>query len=205
MKKEIISIADIRRILDSRKPQRLSAGAGKHAAVALILQETESGPEILFIERARYDADPWSGDIGFPGGKIEAGEVEARLAAARETLEEIGLNLRDADFLGQLDDIAGAHLPVIVSCFVYVTDHSGPYTMSDEIADVFWVPLHLLSDPLRHLTTTVHFRGEQFLRPAIDLRGPGKAVLWGLTYRLVCQFLKIIGFDPDKYERGLEP
>ena len=75
----ISSIADIRQLIAGRQPHLLAAETGRHAAVALILRETEYGPEVLFIERARHDTDPWSGDIGFPGGKIEAGEAEARL------------------------------------------------------------------------------------------------------------------------------
>jgi hypothetical protein len=46
--------------------------------------------------------------------------------------------------------------------------------------------------------TTVVFKGEQFQRPAIDLRGPDRTVLWGITYRLVCQFLQILGHEPGR-------
>lgn len=189
------SLADIRQRLADRQPCLLSTGSLRHAAVALILRDGVSGPEVLFIERARHESDPWSGDLGFPGGKIEAEDGEPRLAAQRETLEEIGLDLRRADYLGRLDDIAGAHLPVAVSCFVYATDQDGPFTLSAEIANTFWIPLQILGDPGRHRLMTVYFRGESLQRPAIDLLGPGGTVLWGITYRLSCQFLQILGIS----------
>jgi 8-oxo-dGTP pyrophosphatase MutT (NUDIX family) len=189
------SLADIRRLLAGHQPRLLSIGSLKHAAVALILREAEAGAEVLFIERARHQGDPWSGDLGFPGGKVEAVDGEPGKAAKRETLEEIGLDLQEADFLGRLDDITGAHLPVAVSCFVYQTEHPGPFTLSDEIADAFWVPLQLVSDPDRHRMMTVYFHGERLQRPAIDLRGPGGTVLWGITYRLICRFLQILGLE----------
>jgi len=191
------TLAEIRRLLADRPLCLLPTGSLRHAAVSLILRQGETGPEILFIERARHESDPWSGDLGFPGGKVEADDGEPRLAAQRETLEEIGLDLQEALYLGRLDDIAGAHLPVAVSCFVYETDQHGPFTLSSEIADVFWVPLQFLSDPDRHRMMTVNFRGERLERPAIDLRGPEATVLWGITYRLICQFLQILGIDVE--------
>jgi hypothetical protein len=42
---------------------------------------------------------------------------------------------------------------------------------------------------------TVYFHGERLQRPAIDLRGPGGTVLWGITYRLICRFLQILGLE----------
>lgn len=192
------SLADIRRLLADRQPCLLPTGSLRHAAVAMILRAGETGPKVLFIERAHHEGDPWSGDLGFPGGKVEAGDGEPRTAAERETFEEIGLDLQEARYLGRLDDIAGAHLPVAVSCFVYETDRPGPFTLSAEIAEVFWVPLQLLRDPHRHRLMTVFFRGERLQRPAIDLRGPDRTVLWGITYRLICQFLRILGIEPAR-------
>src|SRR6185369_3871770 len=65
-------------------------GSRVPAAVAMILRQGPGGLEMLFIERAEHENDPWSGNLAFPGGKVEPGE-EPRQAAERETLEEIGL------------------------------------------------------------------------------------------------------------------
>ncbi|HXV20144.1 MAG TPA: CoA pyrophosphatase [Desulfuromonadales bacterium] len=194
------SLTDIRRRLANRQPCPLTPGSRRHAAVAMILREAAHGPEILFIERSRHESDPWSGDLGFPGGKIEADDDEPRRAAERETLEEIGLDLQQARYLGRLDDLAGAHLPVVISCFVYEIGQTVTFSLSDEVAEVFWVPLQTLLEPRRHRLTTVFFRGERLQRPAIDLRGPDRTVLWGITYRLVCQFLQILGLEPIPLE-----
>jgi 8-oxo-dGTP pyrophosphatase MutT (NUDIX family) len=198
----MLSLTDIQQRLAARQPGLLPTDSLRHAAVALILRQGMTGPEVLFIERARHENDPWSGDLGFPGGKVEADDGEPRLAAKRETLEEIGLDLREADYLGRLDDLAGAHLPVIVSCFVYATDRYGPFDLSDEIAGAFWVPLQTLGEADRHRQMIVFFRGERFVRPAIDLRGHHGTVLWGITYRLICQFLQLNGIDIEGASRN---
>ena len=62
-----------------------STGDRKGAAVAMILREAVEDVEMLFIERARHDSDPWSGHLAFPGGKVEEGE-QPQEAAERETL-----------------------------------------------------------------------------------------------------------------------
>ena len=162
------------------------------AAVAMILRELPGDLEILFIERASDERDPWSGHLAFPGGKVEPGEL-ARQAAERETQEEIGLWLGTERYLGRMSDIVGANLPVRVSCFAYgvVTDTVQP-TVSPEVRDVFWVRLSDLLDPERHQMASVGFSGTSLQVPAIIMPQSDKPVLWGITYRLVMQFLDII-------------
>jgi 8-oxo-dGTP pyrophosphatase MutT (NUDIX family) len=188
----MITLADIERALGGREPEILTGGHGKHAAVALILHEEQSGLRMLFIERAKHDNDPWSGNVGFPGGKVEKTDGNARIAAERETIEEIGLDLHQARFLGRLSDIAGAHLPISVSCFAYGVGRIGPLRLSEEVGDAFWVPLDELFDPSRHGEFALEFEGRTLTRPAIRLSQPDKPLLWGITYRLVMQFRDIL-------------
>lgn len=164
-----------------------------HAAVSLLLRQSRNGIEVLFILRAEHAGDPWSGNIAFPGGHIEADDETVRAAAERETQEEIGIDLQHEEFLGRLDDVAGAHLPVVVSCFAYAVAESTPIIANQEINEAFWVPIATLADPLRQRQHTVLFRGEELKRPAIDLLGPGRTVLWGITYRLLSHFMRLAG------------
>jgi 8-oxo-dGTP pyrophosphatase MutT (NUDIX family) len=57
--------------------------------------------EILFIKRALSLKDKHSGQIAFPGGKLEPSENSLQ-AAIRETTEEIGLVLNSSEYLGYL-------------------------------------------------------------------------------------------------------
>ena len=184
---------DLEKLLHRNRAASLPPDSRTPAAVALILRIHCGTLEVLFVERATCHDDPWSGDLGFPGGKIETGDASTRRAAERETLEEIGIDLTAARFLGRLGEIVGAHLPVRVSCFVYGLRHPVSLTLQHEIRRAFWVPLDTLRDPERHLEAPVNFGGESLLRPAIRILEPGRTVLWGLTYRLVCQFLDLLG------------
>lgn len=189
-------IDQLRQAVSNYQPQRVdrnSYPAHVHAAVALLLRQSPYGVEILFILRAEFPGDPWSGNIAFPGGHIENRDKSARDAAERETFEEIGIDLRQEEFLGQLDDVAGAHLPVIVSCFTYYVSRSTPITHNHEISKTFWVQLDSLIDPERQRLHHVTFRGKELTRPAVSLLDSEKTLLWGITYRLVSHFLRLAG------------
>ena len=76
----------------------------KRSAVVMMLREVAGGDvEILMIERAQRAGDPWSGHMGFPGGRVDAGDVHSYAAALRECMEEIGLDLASHGcFMGRL-------------------------------------------------------------------------------------------------------
>lgn len=162
------------------------------AAVALILRTTELGQEGLFIERATREGDPWSGNIGFPGGRIEPHDNSLMATAERETYEEVGLNLSEARYLARLSDIDGAHLKVRIACFVYHIADAPPLVLSDEVTDAFWVPIAELTLPQRQITAKLRFSDRSITTPAILLPQQDKPLLWGMTYRLVQEFIGII-------------
>ena len=141
------TLDQIARRLAEHRPILLPPGNGAQAAVAFILRNTERGPEGLFIERATRDGDPWSGNVGLPGGRVEKEDGSLRETAERETREEIGLDLSRRLPLGRLSDIAGAHLPVRVACFVYLVTGEPPLLLSDEVTEAFWVSLAALTAP----------------------------------------------------------
>lgn len=63
-------------------------------------------PEVLFIKRATREGDRWSGHVALPGGGRDPSDVDDRAVAIRETMEEVGLDLkrRDCFFVGNLPE-----------------------------------------------------------------------------------------------------
>lgn len=180
-----LTVPRIAEALAGRNPV-LRPGAGDRAAVALVLHESaqEEAPRLLVIERARREGDPWSGDLAFPGGRVEPGDAGDRAAAERETAEETGVDLAGARFLGRLDDLSASLLPMTVAAFVYSIESGAlpALSLSDEVTEAFWVPLPHFFDPLRRREHRLR-RGAEHRFPALDLLGPGRPLLWGLTYR----------------------
>ena len=81
-----------------------------HAAVALIVDTARStqDPDIVFIERAAHEGDPWSGHVAFPGGRCESEDDGPSATAVSETREEIGIDLSVGHLLGRLGRHGGA-------------------------------------------------------------------------------------------------
>ncbi|KAJ1668023.1 hypothetical protein IW140_002456 [Coemansia sp. RSA 1813] len=104
--------------------------------------------QMLFIQRAKYPGDPWSGHIGFPGGKREPTDGSDEVTAERETKEELGLNLSDMRnfvHLGRLDDTCAYSLftkiilAVSAQVYLQIGERTPEMTLSAEIASVHWI------------------------------------------------------------------
>lgn len=188
----MIQISEIKARLAEHKPQILNVAAKRQAAVALILRESFSEPEVLLIQRAEHEKDPWSGDLGFPGGRIEKSDASPRAAAERETWEEIGLSLNDDNYLGQSDDMAGLTLSVRISCFVYHVGKDYTFDLNEEVVNYFWVPFSTLLTPERNELMYFHHRGTDRQHPVIHLQEWSSKPLWGITYRLLDSFFNLL-------------
>jgi len=107
--------------------------------------------EILYIRRSLSPTDRWSGDLAFPGGKSNPGESD-RETCERETMEEVGLNLKSENFmfLGQLDQreirsLTSSRKKLMVLCphiYLQISPATPPmHINADEIQSVHWVPI----------------------------------------------------------------
>ena len=187
----MLDIKQIKTRLTDYQPQPLAQKAKRHAAVAMLLRNNGLGTEVMFIRRAEYENDPWSGDLGFPGGGIEEQDANPRAAAERETWEEVGLCLTEENYLGQSDDLAGAYLSIHISCFIYAVNRDPQFRLNREVVDLFWVPLRTLLDPQRNQRANFFYRGSDREHPVIELTEWSNRPLWGITYRLLDNFLNL--------------
>lgn len=171
------------------------------AAVALVLRSAPSF-ELLLIKRARSERDPWSGHMALPGGRRDPTDTTLRDTAVRETREETGVDL-DASgaLLGGLEAVApgSVRLPrLTISPFVFgALPGVDARVASREIAEVFWVPLSVLRDPAVHGSVEINLPGGAREFPCYRVAGE---VVWGLTYRILAQFLH--RYPDDSLDEG---
>ena len=190
-----MTLDDLTSGLSRRHPKLHEVDPGRvrvRAAVAIIARPVAGDLELLFIRRAAFENDPWSGDIAFPGGRIAAEELP-RLAAERETLEEVGIDVAKARWLGQLDDVIGGEGAVVVSGFVYALDAPVTLVTNHEVASAGWVPVAALAAPERQLTNTFRYKDRDVTLPAIRVFDDDSPHLWGLTYQFVERFMRTVG------------
>ena len=70
------------RLAEHRHERHPPGSQTREAAVAVILRELQPRhPEILFIQRAEKEGDPWSGHMAFPGGHRDPTDDDLKAAA----------------------------------------------------------------------------------------------------------------------------
>lgn len=191
---ERVGLADLARSL-GRRPGAVETDVPAHrkAAVAAILRERSDESELLFIRRAEHPRDPWSGQMGLPGGRVEPADATPLEAALRETREEIGLDLAAfGRLLGRLSEVR-THLPpgsvpYSVVPFAFSVDGDPALTPNEEVQEVLWVPLSFLADDANRSAFTWVRRGLPL--PMRCFRFEGR-VIWGLTLRIVDDLLSL--------------
>jgi 8-oxo-dGTP pyrophosphatase MutT (NUDIX family) len=191
------SLAEIREVIAAHTPDtEASALSANHAAVAMVLHQLANGRiEVLFIKRAEHPEDPWSGHMAFPGGWRDPGDHHFEAAARRETFEELQLTLTDEMLLGRLDDVVGERLRMLdltVVPYVYLCTDPGELIPNEEVAEVVWIPLAFLANP-------ANVQDYYFPLDPLNRAWPawvfGPYTIWGLTYRVVANFLRLFGHD----------
>ena len=194
----VLAQPDMARIcsaLDSHSPAVAEEEEGvRKAAVALIFRLGENDVlELLFIKRAEYERDPWSGQIAFPGGRAEARDASLEETAIRETREETGIDLaREGMIVGRLDDLRprAVRLPAImVRPFVALLDRGEPLILSGEVALSFWLPFATLTRAEAWHEDIVFASGIQINARVFRHQ---EHVIWGMTERILAQLLVLL-------------
>ncbi len=167
--------------------------ATRKAAVAAILRNGGGEVELLFIRRAEHPRDPWSGQMGLPGGRVDPSDASPLATALRETREEIGLDLEALGRpLGRLSEVR-THLPLgsvphSVLPFVFEIDADPELKPNEEVQEALWVPFSFLVDRANRSSFTWVRKGLPLPMPCITFRG---RVIWGLTLRIVDELIAI--------------
>jgi 8-oxo-dGTP pyrophosphatase MutT (NUDIX family) len=176
----------------SKRLGLLTDEQGANAAVAVILTLEDSEFSILFVKRVESLADPWSGQIGLPGGKREPEDRNLQQNVVRETFEETGIDLLNNHFLGLLPAMRSTPRPeLMILPFVIFLEHKPIIKLNrKELESFTWIPLQRI----RKSKNTVRIGSKEV--PAYVV---GKTVIWGLTYRILESFFQIINGGPDNH------
>jgi 8-oxo-dGTP pyrophosphatase MutT (NUDIX family) len=153
------------------------------AAVLLpIVQRPE--PTVLFTERSARLARH-AGQVSFPGGRADPGDESLVHTALRETREETGI---DADFIsvaGFLDAYETGTGFAILPVVALVREGFALTPDTDEVAEIFEVPLAFLLDAQNRQKNQAEWKGR--IRHYYAFRYHGHYI-WGATAAMLVNF-----------------
>ena len=157
------------------------------AAVMILLYPFNDERHLVFIKRNEYDG-PHSGQVSFPGGAWEEGDLSLEKTAIRETREEIGI-MEEIVVLGALTPL---HIPVSnfqVSPFVGWLEQEPKFTPDQaEVQYVIEVPLRDLLNPRnRDKERIFHHQ----LSMEVPIYRVGKEKIWGATAMMLSEALQL--------------
>jgi 8-oxo-dGTP pyrophosphatase MutT (NUDIX family) len=148
--------------------------------------------ELLLIQRAEQEGDPWSGHMALPGGRREPRDRSLLSTALRETEEEVGIVVPDTLILGALDELRPTsrhRFRLTIAPYVAaVPVETTPVPAPAEVEVAVWMPLpHLLDDEAVD-EVLIELEGESFSLPALNYQ---EYVIWGLTHRILTDFMDV--------------
>lgn len=198
----IIQPETIREILihDQEKKERYcpplpdSLDYSKQPAAVLIPLFLDRGTwKMLFIKRTQVKNDRHSGQVAFPGGRVEQNDSSLLDTALRETEEEVGIKPGDIEILGQARSITTV-TDYEVTPFVGILPWPYPLQLSNkEVEKTLLIPVAWLADKKNYQVK----KWKSPARPGTgipvifysDFEGE---MLWGATAQIVVDFLEMI-------------
>jgi len=174
-------------------------GASLAGVLALFFPKNEAW-QLALIERVSTHAgDRHSGQIGFPGGKYEAGDGILMNTALRETHEEVGVAPGEVNMLGALTEI---YIPVsnfLVHPFVGWMEYAPVFQPQwSEVQSVLEVPFQVLEDPATLQTTDIRVANNLTFKEVPYFSLSGK-VVWGATAMILSELLEVAAGRPQEH------
>lgn len=153
--------------------------AAKKSGVLILFYLKENEPHIVLIQRPIYEGTH-SGQISFPGGKVEEGDIDIEYTALREANEEVGIVIADVETIGKLTDM---YIPVsnfLVTPVIGFVNYSPKFIIDKrEVAEIVLVKLSDLIQINKLILNKVKINtGLKIEVPSFELNGK---IVWGAT------------------------
>ncbi|MFT4193278.1 NUDIX hydrolase, partial [Ottowia sp.] len=191
-----------------RREPRFTDRAPAAAAVLVPLVERPGGLTVLLTERTAH-LSTHSGQVAFPGGKVDPQDVDAADAALREAEEEVALPRGFVEVIGQLPVYVTGTQFIVTPVVALVRPGFVLHPNPDEVAHAFEVPLAFLMNPAHHRRHRFEWAGqvrEWFSMPYVEPARaepaagesppePGSEVerfIWGATAGMLRNFYRFL-------------
>jgi 8-oxo-dGTP pyrophosphatase MutT (NUDIX family) len=149
-------------------------------------------PTVLLTQRTAH-LSTHSGQVAFPGGKVDETDRDVVHTALREAHEEVGLAPEQVEVLGTISEYVTGTAFVVTPVVGLVNPGHTLTPNPNEVASVFEVPLAFLMNPAYHRRHALEAEGrrrEWFSMPYQD--GDEQRFIWGATAGMIRNFYRFL-------------
>lgn len=151
----------------------------KKSGVLILFYKKEEETHLVLIQRPIYNGTH-SGQIAFPGGKVEESDKDIIHTALREANEEVGVVMDDVEVLGKLSDV---YIPVsnfLVTPVVGVINYAPTFIPEfREVAEIVELRVgHLIQVETLRLNSIKLSNGLVMKVPTFEFN---QKIIWGAT------------------------
>ncbi len=188
----------LRRILSSRRKKQL-INKKLHAAAVLVPLFHDGKEYRILLTRRSHEVFHHKGQISFPGGKPSKSDASLLDTALRESWEEIGLQAKDVEIIGELDDTPTKTTGFNISPFVALIPYPYPFIRNPhEIDEILDMPLAAFLDTSRCKQGMAENNSEQTSDFRYECDGQ---TIWGATARIIKQLMDALKSAPGAREQ----
>lgn len=164
-------------------------GNPRDSAVLVLFFPSDEKIKLILMKRPT-DRSIHSGQVAFPGGKVEDDDHDYIQTALREASEEVNVNPADVTVVGALSKL---HIPPSnfdVYPIVGYTSERPNFIGNDEVDKILEIELEQLADPGTKTTRTIQHRlGKLVDVPCYYIQ---EEVIWGATAMMLGELLTIL-------------
>jgi 8-oxo-dGTP pyrophosphatase MutT (NUDIX family) len=168
---------------------RLNRNA-KKSSVLILFYPKNNIPHLALILRNEYKG-VHSGQVSFPGGKIEEKDASPEATALRETREEIGIDAPNITIIGKLTKL---YIPVSnfwVYPFVGMLSYSPIFNIDvKEVKQLIEVPIkEILSE---NIISTAYIKLKDDIKIKVPVFNLQEHIIWGATAMMLSELREIL-------------
>lgn len=171
---------------EQRFVENIRSDHRKGAVLMLFYPDFDNKAFVPFIKRPTYPG-VHSGQIAFPGGKMEEEDADLSVTALRETEEEIGVDANKVELLGKLTDLYIPPSNFLVSPYIGFTLEKPQFkAQPEEVARIINCELNRILDKNFRKKGIVQGSGGYRLEaPYFDIESE---MVWGATAMMLGEF-----------------
>ena len=167
----------------------------KSAIIFLIIPYKEKPYDLVLIRRTNRDDDKHAGEMAFPGGIFDDKfDKSYQDTALREVEEELGIQSKNINLIGSLDDHITPKKYIITPFVGYIDEHQKMMKREEEVQEIIKIPISFFTNKKNYRERTYKLKNNIVAVGKYNFQAPNgnKYVIFGATSHIIVHFIEIV-------------